>query len=493
VVSTQERHERQLAERDAEIEKLRSNNDRLQAAIEKLTNTNGNLANKLAQLTVEVSKLRAELSRALRQGPETPSGQIPVFLKAPRARVGKTPGRPVGHAGARRATPQPTREEDHSLKACPRCDGRVRPIRGPGFGPVCRFRYVEDILPGSAEVTKHNVQQYWCGTCKCKVEAPVLAAIPGATLGVRLMAWTAVQHFVYGTPTLKIVAMLRHDYGFVVTPGGLQAAWHRFSVFLYAEYESILGRVRIAGTLHADETGWRINGTTGWLWCFSTKKEVGYLIDRARSSTVATFVLGKDFGGTLITDFYAAYNACQARQTQYCLAHLLREFDKIDARDGGRVSSEFAAFRDKVGGTIREAIKFHRSEPPDPPAREAARIRFERRLAKVMEEPARDKDVVRITKRLWKSAHGLFTFLTTEGVDPTNNHAEREIRNAVVMRKISGGSRSDRGADTRAILMSIFRTQQLQGLDPVKATIDLAQRTIVEDHRKKRRVAASDG
>ena len=200
---------------------------------------------------------------------------------------------------------------------------------------------------------------------------------------------------------------------------------------------------------------------------------------------MAAFVLGENFGGTLITDFYAAYNACHAAAVQYCLAHLLREFEKIDARHGGEPPAEFAHFRRRVAHIVRQSIAFHRADGHDPPAREAARIRFERRLAKILEEPATNADVVRLTNRLWKSARGLFTFLTTAGVEPTNNHGEREIRVATVMRKISGGSRTDRGADTRAVLMSIFRTQRLQKLDPVQTTIALVQRRIIEDHRTK--------
>jgi transposase len=491
VVGTRADLERALAERDAENRELRSRIERFQSLIEKLTSTNGHLANKISKLTEEVAGLRAQLARALGNAPETPSGQTPTYLKPSRARTGRIPGRREGHPGAcRRPPPEPDREEDHTLTRCPHCEGGVRPVRDTTFEPVCRFRYVEDVLPGTSEVAKHRVRQYWCRRCKRKVEPAVTAALPGATLGIRVMVWSAVQHFVHATPTLKIVAMLRSEYGFEVTSGGLHAAWHKLAVFLYAEYDGILGKIRVAGALHADETGWRINGTTGWLWCFATKQEVGYLIDQSRSSTVATFVLGKEFGGTLIQDFYAAYNACQAAETQYCLAHLLREFDKVEARQSGHMTAEFAAYRDQVAGIVRAAIKFHRN-CTDPPAREAARIRFERRLLKVLEEPARDKDVVRITKRLWRSAHGLFTFLTAKGVDPTNNHAEREIRAAVVMRKISGGSRSDRGADTRAVLMSIFRTQQLRGLDPVQATIDLTQRTIVTEHAKKRPGIAS--
>ena len=272
--------------------------------------------------------------------------------------------------------------------------------------------------------TEHHVHQYWCARCHRRVEAPVTAALPGARLGLRLMVWSAVQHFVHGVPTARIVTMLRQEYGFNVTGGGLQTAWHQVGAFAYFEYETILRSVRVAGVLHADETGWRINGTTGWLWCFATKQDVGYLIDRTRSSSVATSVLGEEFGGTLITDFYAAYNACQAAETQYCLAHLLREFEKVKVRGAGVMSEEFTVFRKKVMAILREAIKFSRSGPHEPPVREAARIRFERRLLTVMKEPARDKDVVRITKRLWRSAKGLFTFLTSDGVDPTNNRAE---------------------------------------------------------------------
>jgi len=493
VAGKQATFERQLAARDTEIQQLRATIAQLQSLIERLSKTNERLADKLTALTEEVTRLRAQLSRALGNSPETPSGQIPPYIKPPRRKTGRKPGRKPGHEGACRAPPkEPDREADHTLGQCPHCDGPVKPVRDAGFGHVVRIRYIEDILPGNPEVTKHNIHQYWCRGCKRRVEPAVTAALPGAHLGLRVVVWSAVQHFVHGVPTGKIVAMLLEDYGFVVTEGGIQAAWHQLAKFVYHAYEAILGRVRAAGVLHADETGWRINGQTGWLWCFATKQEVGYFIDRSRSATVATTILGEEFGGTLIQDFYAAYNACNAAETQFCLAHLLREFEKVRARDGGKESRSFAAFRTRVSRIIREAIKFHRKST-SPPAREAARDRFERRLRKIMEEPTRDKDVNRLVNRMWRSAHGIFTFLTTRNVDPTNNHAERQIRCAVVMRKISGGSRSDHGADTRAVLMSVFRTQQLQDLDPTKATIELVVQRIIELHRTKRPRSTSRG
>lgn len=482
---TREQLEQLVSRRDAENRQLRVNIEKLESTIAALTRANAQLANNLAKLTHEVQALRAQLARSEGRAPEIPSSQVPPFLKPPRAKTGKLPGRRRGHAGTARPRPVPDEEEDHTLKACPGCDEPVRPVVDAGFEPVVRFRYVEDIIPGKPVTTQHNCHVYWCRSCNKRVEPVVTAALPGARLGLRVMVWSAVQHFVFGIPAAKIVTLLREDYGFVVTAGGLQYAWHQIAFYLLSDYLAIIEKIRGSGVLHADETGWRINGITAWLWCFATKSEVGYFIEPSRSSSVATFVLGEDFGGTLITDFYSAYDACNAAGVQYCLAHLLRAFEKVHIEHGGTPPPSFQSFRRRVTKIIKEAIKYNREEGRYPPAREAARVRFERRLLAILQEPTEDADVRRLTKRMLRAAAGIFTFLTSEGVEPTNNHAEREIRTAVVMRKISGGSRSSAGADTRAVLMSIFRTQKLQGLDPVQTTIDRIKLRLIEDRRGK--------
>jgi transposase len=493
VVGTREDLELEIRSLRAERDRSQSAIDRLTGMVDRLTTANEKLADKVAALVEEVTALRAELARSRGQSPETPSGQVPPYTKPLRAACGRVPGRRKGHPGSCRKPPEePDREEDHTLERGPHCQGPVHNVRNAGFERVCRFRYVEDVVPGTPEVSKHNIQQCRCRGCKRMEEAAVTAALPGAHLGLQAMVRSAVQHCVCGRPAAKIVTILRQDYGFLVSEGGPHACWHQLSAFLDFKYEAIIDKVRLAGALHADETGWRIHGSTGWLWCFATAREIGCFIDRRRSSSVATRILRGYCGGTLIQDFYAAYHACNAAGTQDCLAHVLREFKEIEARDGPKVTAAFKRFRDQVTRIIRKAIEFHRN-CTDPPAREAACQRFERRLLEVLEEPTGDKNVGPLVKRIWRSAPGMVTFLTTDGVEPTNNHAEKQIRPAVFMRKISGGSRSEHGVDTRAILTSVFRTQQLQGLNPTKATIDLAQHRIVTLHATKKPRGASRG
>jgi transposase len=479
-----------IRELRAEKAELIAANGRLAAANERVVASNDRLVSRIEEMAAQIAALRDDLRRSRGESvtaPTVPSSQIPTYLKGSRKGQPSKPGRKKGHAGSSRAKPTVIdKSVDHEMKTCPHCDFRVSPVRGPSFEPIVRLRYVEDVIPGKPETTEHRVHQYWCRHCKRRVEPAVTAALPGSRIGLRVVVQTAFQHYFTGVTTAKIITLLAQEHGFKVTEGGLFQAWMRLAEVLNPNYTRILANMREAGVLHADETGWRVNGLSFWLWCFCTKSEVAYVIDRGRGGAIAKEFIGTAFDGTLVRDFYAAYEACNAKKTQFCLAHLLREFKKIEARCVGELSKEFAAFRRRVTDIIKNAIEFHRTPGHDPPAREAARIRFERRLVKVLEEPGSDPDLVRLTKRMWRSAEGLFTFLTEPGVDPTNNWAEQNIRPAVVMRKNSYGNRSEAGADVQAVLMSVFRTLSLQDRNVVEATLEAVRNRIVEDHREKK-------
>ncbi len=468
-------------------------NRALRLANEKLASTMAELVAANARLTEEVRALRGEVRAALGAGPHAPSGQTPPYLKPSVARVGKKPGRKDGHAGSWRSKPDRIDERvEHETKACPHCDAKVRAVRGADFRPVVRVRYVEDVLPGRPHVTEHAVHQYWCRKCRRRVEPAVTSALPGARLGMRAVVMTAVQHYFLGITIPKVVAMLKAEHGFSATEGGLVQSWGALAELLQKDHDEILEKCRGAAALHADETGWRVDGVASWLWCFCTKREALYLIDKSRGGDVAVLVLGEEFGGTLITDFYSAYNACHAKLTQYCLAHLLRD---LEAKTGGMsegAGDEVVRFRRRVIALFREAIRWSKERGRDPPGREAARWRFERRLVSLLEEPHQDPTVLRMVKRLWKSGTGLFTFVTQPDAAPTNNWAEINIRPAVIMRKNSYGNRSRAGADVQALLMSVFRTLKLRGEDVVEAAIRMAEARIVERHRAKLPAAASE-
>lgn len=467
-----------LVERDAEIVTLKAENTALRA---------------------DNARLRSELERARAlstNAPTVPSGQIPPYQKAStpaRKRKGR-PGARAGHAGVNRKTPEHIdRTELHEAHECPHCHGPVAQLKDDAHQPVRRSRIVEDVVPGKPEVVEHQIGVAYCSNCKMKVEPCVTAALPGARLGLRLVVMTAMQHFVMGISISKIAEMLASEHGMRISDGALVDGWHRLARLLTEDYERLGDMVRDAGVLHADETGWRVNGKSHWLWCFCNKVIAFYVIDRSRGSDIAVDVLGEFFGGTLIADFYAAYKIANSARMQRCLAHLLREFKKIRANAADRVSDEFAAFERRTKRLIGDAIRFAAKEGLDPPSRKEMRLHFEARLDKLLDEDFETQHVRRLAQRLRKHRDSIFVFVEDPEVSPTNNWAELQIRFAVLMRKTSYGNQSDRGAETQEVLMSLMRTAKLRGHDVIDEIMKLAQQRIEDLHRANYAARASHG
>jgi hypothetical protein len=471
----------------------------LEAEIKRLRAELGVARERIVGLECTVSELKAALEKALllsANSPTTPSGQRPTFTKPSKSRKetrAKKPGRKAGHAGASRKRPAKIdRTERHTLVACPHCGKPVKELRKQDGSVASRSRTIEDIVLGAMESIEHVIQQYWCHECNRRVEPVVATALPNARLGLNLVVTTAVQHYLYGVSIGKIVQMLDQQYGLRVTAGGLLQHWNRLASWLYFVYQIILSTVQAAGVLHADETGWRVNGHTWWLWCFATKTHVLFLLDESRSSDVPLEVLGNAFDGVLITDFYAAYNVCNSKGAQFCLAHLLREFKKIRAKRPDDLSDEFKRFERRIVRVIRDAISWSARSGAGPPERERMRDRFETRTLEIISEEYTDPDAIRLSRRILKHARGIFTFVTEPGVDPTNNWAETNIRPAVVTRKNSYGNQSRQGAATQAILMSVFRTFELQGKKVIPHVLQLLSDTIQSEHAVKYHSAAAD-
>jgi hypothetical protein len=307
----------------------------------------------------------------------------------------------------------------------------------------------------------------------------VVDALPKAKIGNNILALTAWMHYGLGTTISQIVNVLNVHLCFKLTPGGLVNMWRRLAEILETWYEEICAEAKDSSTLHADETGWRVDGKTNWLWCFTNKDLTCYIIDRSRGSPALLDFLGDTFDGTLVTDFWAAYNAIACDTRQYCLAHLFREIEKVDERNN---SAQWGRFRKKLTRILRDALRLHSNHAFDNAARASRRARLADRLAKLCATDWSDPDAVRLSNRLDKYADGIFTFLDYDDVPHTNNHAEREIRPAVIMRKVVQQNRSDKGAHTQAVLMSIYRTLKLRGLDPVKTVVSNLENYILTGH-----------
>lgn len=396
--------------------------------------------------------------------PSTPSGQIPVYKKPNKSTRGrKNPGRKKGHPGVRRKAPEQINEEaEHFLYHCPDCG---EPI-GESFDQ--RMRITEDIPEVKPVITKHTINRYRCPKCKKVSDAPVTDALPKAMIGNNILALTAWMHYGLGTTINQIVNVLNVHLRFKLTPGGLVNMWRRLAEIFEAWYEQICAEAKDSSTLHADETGWRVNGKTNWLWCFTNRDLTCYVIDRSRGSPALLDFLGETFDGTLVTDFWAAYNAIACDTRQYCLAHLFREIEKVDERNN---SAQWGRFRKKLMRILRDAVRLNDAQSIDDTKRRSRRARLAERLSKLCETDWSDPDAARLANRLDKYADGIFTFLDYDDVPHNNNHAERELRPAVIMRKVIQQNRSDKGAHTQAVLMSIYRTLKLRGHDPVQTIV----------------------
>jgi transposase len=396
--------------------------------------------------------------------PSTPSGMVPVYEKPTVRRRRKKPGAKPGHPGARRqAPPQITRREEHPpLRSCPGCGS---PLGEPAER---RLRLIEDIPDTEPEVTEHSIPRHWCAACRKFVEPAVADAMLGATFGHRLVTLSAWLHYGLGVTISQVTSVLGRHLHFRLSEGGLSDAWRRLAGVLVAWYDQIGQEVKGSGVLHADETGWRVNGQTEWLWCFTTRNATFYMINRSRGSPALSKFFTETFDGVLVSDFWSAYNSVVCAARQACLPHLFRELDKVSETDQSHL---WRAFSRKLKRLLRDAVRLSGRDGLTQEQYASRRGRIHKRLDGLMMAPWRNANAERLLGRLERYRDALFTFLDHPEVPSDNNHAEREIRPAVIMRKNSLCNRSEQGANVQAIMMSVYRTLKLRGLDPLDTIV----------------------
>jgi transposase len=441
----------------------------------------------LLALAKQLADEKAASAADSHQTPSTPSGMKPPYTKPPPKGRKKTPGRKKGHSGARRKTPDHVDwEMDHQADRCPDCGGPLNRCN------ETRTRYTEDIPDIEPEVTEHTIHRDWCPKCKKKVEPTVSEAMPGSTLGNRVLVLSAWLHYALGNTLSQIVEVFNFHLQMKVSGGGLVQMWYRLQAILFTWYEQIQQEALNSAVLFADETSWRVVGKTYWLWCFATQDVTYYLIDRSRGSPALMKFFIQEFDGTLVSDFWGAYNAVVCAFRQKCLAHLFRELEHTEKyKSPGKDWPEFAK---KLRRLLGDAIRlWRRREELSPETYASRRDRIHRRLAELIDTPWKDANAKRLIKRFRRHQDELFTFLDQEGVPFDNNHAERTIRPAVIIRKNSHGNRSQQGADCQAVLMSVFRTLKQRGHDPIRTVTAALAEYLTTGQLPPLPIATSDG
>lgn len=416
----------------------------------------------LLQLSVAV----AGRSDAPASTAHQPSGSVPPYDKPPASTRRKPRGAQPGHPGTSRPRPDTIdHHQTHQLPACPHCGGKLTRTGRK------RTRLVEDIPDDlTPEVTEHTIHRDWCACCKKQVEPQVPDALPGCTLGNRTVTLSAWLHYGLGVTTRQIVDVFNGHLRLKITDGGLTQMWHRLATAFGPWYEAIHRHCLDAGVLHADETGWRVEGQTWWLWCFATTDATYYLFDESRGHAALDEFFVEEFDGVLVSDFWAAYDAV-GRTKQKCWPHLLRELKEVD--NGSECGDDWPRFAKRLRRVYGDAIRLELARGVKPAEEYNWKLSLlHGRISELSLGEWTNAHAQRLAKRLAKYGGELLTFVEFEGVPSSNNHAEREVRPAVLMRKASYGSQSQQGAATRGVLMSVLRTLKKRGLDPLNTILD---------------------
>lgn len=415
----------------------------------------------LIRIVLEKDKLVDELAARVKELEEkVKAGQkrrTEKFLKANTVNKHKgRPGQKIGHIGMTRSTPDHIDEViEETLRECPECRHAL------GNAIEIEEEIQEDIIPARVKVRKYRRHKYHCENCGKEVEAAYHPEhVPKGYLGANVLIQAAILKYHHCLPYRKIQELFQETAGLTVSPGGISQALLRISQWLNIEKAVILEAIRGSPQVHADETGWRMDGKRSWVWALVNERLAYYWIDRSRGRKTLKENLGEEFNGTLISDFYSVYLKLPYRM-QKCLVHLLRDFRECSKTDK---SEEFVQAYRRIKRLIDDARKL-KDKHEMIPLGEYTRLRFrlEERLFDFMAVAYTNRNLKRLSKRFAQSWLDIFRFLKDPTIAWNNNLAERLIRPNVIYRNRSFGNRSDRGAQAHGTLMSLIQTLRLQG------------------------------
>ena len=283
-------------------------------------------------------------------------------------------------------------------------------------------------------------------------------------LGVNVLSLVATLREEGRMPFRTIQRYLDTVHQLRVSEGAIVGAIRQTAQKAQPMVAGILDRVRASPVVHADETGWRQSGANGYVWIFSTPTE-RYFLRRGRGKTVVDEALSDAFSGVLVSDFYAAYHHYDGPK-QRCWAHLLRDIH--DLRTLYPDDTPLARWADAVHGIYDRAKA---CTHPQAKRRRTAQLALERQLLALGQPFRHDPSATqaKLCRRIERHIRELFVFVAEPDVPADNNAAERSLRHLVISRKISGGTRSEQGTQSKMTLASLFGTWRAQGLNPLAA------------------------
>jgi len=432
------------------------------------------LAERLVELEKVVEKLSSELSRLKAKPRATPrnSGKPPSSspwgkgakkkAREPRPNTGQKPARnrggQPGHEGTTRK-PSPPDEVHHVRPEC--CDDCQAPLTGNDSNPH-RHQTV-DIPPVTPTVIEHALHTLRCGKCGKLNSAKLPTGVPASTFGPNVSAFIAMLTGRYRVSRRDTQRLLADMFGLEISLGAISNIEGRVSQGLAKAHEEVLQAVKSAPVKHIDETTWFGPNGGAYVWTATTPLFVAHLIRDTRGRVVAAEMLGDVPSGVTVSDRYVAYDHIDESARQVCLAHVRRDFVKMTQADEG-----LRWLGDRLLGLLDEVFRLwhmlQRGEIERSQLRRWLRHIRKRTLPLLIEgATSRGWTTPSLCRGLLKVEPSMWTFGDHDGVPPTNNDAERAIRPVVLVRKVSLGSRSERGSRFVERMQTVAGTLVRQG------------------------------
>ena len=318
-------------------------------------------------------------------------------------------------------------------------------------------RIVEDVLPAKSITTQYTIVRRYCKRCKKQMSGQVHTALPNERFGIRLMV-LIISLKTLGLSYGKISHLLQMLFSLSLTESTINHAVSKTAQAFGKKYAEMIAELKKELNIYGDETSWRVNGENYWLWAFVGKWTVIYEIDKSRGAVVPKRIL-KGYDGNITSDSWSAWNHVGITH-QRCHIHYIREInDTIQYKNPGPEFAPFARRLKKIFYDSHNAVRIASKSK-----RLTAKKNLEARISRMISKTYTEKNCIRFVKRLRREREMHFTFLVT-GTDSHNNTAERAIRPNVIIRKITNGHRSESGANSHKVLMSIKETCRVRGLN----------------------------
>ncbi len=410
----------------------------------------------------EIERLKARKPKTSRTSSRPPSTDAPwAKPKSKRKPTGRKRGGQPGHKGKGRDLAKPEDVDETRMVKPSQCKCCSARLTGADPNPLCH--QIIDLPPVNPTILEVQLHALTCDECGESTRAELPADVHQSNFGPNITAQIALMTGEYRISRRSVQRWFADTCGVEISLGAISNIERRVTEGLGGAHAEALASVKESATKHLDETTWRESGSLNWLWAAVGEKATAFLIRDSRRAEVAKELIGEDPSGITIVDRYGGYSFIDLEKRQVCLAHLIRDFRAMaeGEEDLRWIGQKLLALMDDVfrlwhlykSGEIERAELKRWTRP--------LRVRMlnlldEGARSRGYETPGKCRGILRTEPAMW-------TFVSVDGVEPTNNAAERAVRPVVIHRKTSLGSQSKRGSDFVARMQTAAATLRQRG------------------------------